>query len=438
MRQWAGILAIGGLLAACGDDELILPGVRLDLRDTVSGIGAGQDVAQSNLSKPISLPTPVNNSAWTHRGGTATHLMRQTALGQNLSPLWSISIGQGDSRRNRITADPVISDGRIFTADSQSTVSAVSTSGILLWSVDLIPANDKTDEVAGGGLAVEGDTLVVTTGSGRLVALNVNDGAVIWQQRLESQSASAPTIRNGIIYVSTRDSRAWAINLDNGRVRWQVPGTPSAAGVLGGASPAVTGDVAIFPFGSGEVLGTFPLGGVQRWASSVSGQRLGYVSALLDDITGDPVISGETVYVGNQAGRLVALDVRSGERKWTANEGAFSPVWPAGNSVFLISDLGALVRLDASTGQKIWAIELPYYTDVKAKKRDRVYAHYGPILAGGRLIVASNDGLIRSFDPVDGALLSTVEIPGGATTHPAVAEGTLYVVSAKGQLHAFR
>ena len=67
-----------------------------------------------------------------------------------------------------------------------------------------------------------------------------------------------------------------------------------------------------------------------------------------------------------------------------------------------------------------------------------VIAHHGPILAGGRLIVTSGDGLIRQFDPVSGAALETEKVPGGATTSPVVAGGVLYVVSKTGKLHAFR
>jgi outer membrane protein assembly factor BamB len=72
------------------------------------------------------------------------------------------------------------------------------------------------------------------------------------------------------------------------------------------------------------------------------------------------------------------------------------------------------------------------------KRRSEIVAHHGPVLAGGRLHVASNDGFLRSYDPRSGALLSSVEIPGGATSDPVVAGGVLYVVSTKGQLHAFR
>ena len=42
------------------------------------------------------------------------------------------------------------------------------------------------------------------------------------------------------------------------------------------------------------------------------------------------------------------------------------------------------------------------------------------------------------FDPTNGALVRSIEIPGGATSDPVVAGGTLYVVSADGKLLAYR
>jgi len=52
--------------------------------------------------------------------------------------------------------------------------------------------------------------------------------------------------------------------------------------------------------------------------------------------------------------------------------------------------------------------------------------------------VASSDGALRQFDPANGALLAQSELPGGAASNPVVANGTLYVVTKRGQLLAFR
>jgi outer membrane protein assembly factor BamB len=60
------------------------------------------------------------------------------------------------------------------------------------------------------------------------------------------------------------------------------------------------------------------------------------------------------------------------------------------------------------------------------------------VLAGGRLVIASGDGTLRMFNPTDGTLVGTTQLPGGAASAPALVGGSLYVVSEKGQLHAFR
>ena len=132
------------------------------------------------------------------------------------------------------------------------------------------------------------------------------------------------------------------------------------------------------------------------------------------------------------------MNSEDGERQWTAPFGAVEPVWPVGDSVFALTDASQLVRLDARSGEVIWARELPDYVKEKPKRRASIYAHYGPVLSGGRLVVASNDGYLRFFAPEDGSLVATVAVPGGATTAPVVAGSTLYVVSTNGQLLAFR
>jgi outer membrane protein assembly factor BamB len=222
-------------------------------------------------------------------------------------------------------------------------------------------------------------------------------------------------------------------------VLWTLPGTPSASGVLGAAGPAVSDSLVFFPFSSGEVTAALKSGGVRQWSTIVAGQRLGRAVGGITDITGDPVVSGNTVYVGNQGGRTVAIDAASGDRLWTAKDGALAPVLPVGNSVFLINDEARLVRLDAATGTPIWSVEMPFFVPTRrVQYRVAITAHFGPILAGGRLVVASGDGVLRFFNPADGSLVGTVNIPGGAASLPAVAGGTLYVTGQNGQLHAFR
>ncbi|RYH10453.1 quinoprotein [Tropicimonas sp. IMCC6043] len=434
------------MLAGCGGDPP-LPGERFDVRTPLEVIEAG-DVSPVEVGiPPVGAPVAgdvafgasaqVNHSEWTHRGGSATHRIQHPALGANLTPVWSTSIGSGDSRKAHITADPVVGAGRIFTLDSRSQVMAHSLGGATQWSRDLTPASDNNSDGSGGGLAYGDGRLFVTTGFGRLHALDPATGQTLWVQGFDAPVAGAPTVRDGMVYVASRDNRAFAVRADNGRLAWDLPAVPSPTATVNGAGPAVDSRLAIFPFGSAELVGA-QRDGQRSWATTLAGRRRGRAYSLISDISSDPVIVGDRVYVGSPSGRIAALDLATGGRIWTATEGAMSPVWVDGGSVFAVTDLEQLVRLNASTGEVIWAVDLPGFKSQRPRRYRDVYAHYGPVLAGNRLIVASDDGYIRSFNPRDGSLISAVEIPGGATTNPVVVNRTLYLVTTKGQLVAYR
>ncbi|WP_096785957.1 PQQ-like beta-propeller repeat protein [Rhodobacter sp. CZR27] len=438
-------LALLGLLCGC-ERELVLQGERFDVRAPLeASLPSEQDptpvdrsTVQVNASRPVALPAASANASWPQRGGNAAHLAPHAALSAAPQLVWSADIGAGNSRRNRISAAPVVADGRIFTMDAQSDVQATSTGGGQLWRVDLTPPSDSATDVSGGGLAHGAGRLFVTTGFGELVALDPASGSVLWRQDLGAPSTGAPTVDGDLVYVTGRDSSAWAIEASNGRVRWQIPGAPSSTGMIGGSAPAVTGTTVLFPFASGQVVAALREGGSQIWSAQVAGERLGRAYTSFRDITGDPVVADGVAYIGSAAGRMVALSTASGEQVWSAEEGALAPVAVAGGSLFLVSDEARLVRLDAATGEVIWSVEMPYWTKEKPKRRKAITAHYGPVLAGGRLMVASSDGAIRFFSPVNGALTGSVELPGGAASQPALAGGTAYVVSTDGKLLAFR
>ena len=436
------IASLSLLLIGCGDDDIILEGERLSARATAYpnavDIGSGLIDGQSTVDRTFTAPAVTNSAAWTHRAGNAAHYVSNPAFTTSPSLAWTVGIGQGNTRKHRITAQPVIADGRVYAMDSASKVTAVSTAGAPLWTAELTPPSEKARDASGGGLAVVDGKVFATTGFGEVIAMDAASGAIAWRQSLDAPATASPTVSGGLVYAVGRDNRAWAIDATNGRVKWQLPGTPDISGVVGGAAPAVTDSVAIFPFGSGELVAALRQGGVRLWGSAVSGKRQGRAYANITDITADPVVVGDVIYTGNQSGRAVALNLSSGTRLWTSRDGAFGPVSVAGNSVFMISDQSELIRLSANTGERIWGVELPYFKREKARRSKAIFAHYGPVLAGGVLWVASDDGTLKSYDPETGDTRASFEIPGGAASSMSFAGGTMYVLSERGQLHAFR
>lgn len=437
--QRNGHVALGVLLGAalalvgCSEKEIILPGDREDIRPTETDTAGTQ-----NQTRAIRLAAQTSNANWTQGIGTPAYRTTHPALRATPALAWSADIGTGNSRRQRMTAEPIVAGGLIYTLDASARVSAFASNGGTVWSTDLTPPRDAEGDATGGGMAWSGGRLYVSLGFGKLAALDAKTGAVLWQQQLEATGSGQPVIVDGLIYLVAGDDTGWAIRTDDGRIAWQVAGPPSLSNVLGAPAPAVSGKYAVFAFGSGDLVAVFRRGGLRRWEGSVAGQRIGRAISHISDVTGAPVIVGNRVYAGNHSGRLVAFDLEGGDRIWTAREGVLGNVWPAGDSVFVITDRLQLARISASDGAVIWAVDLPGYVKDKPRRRNAVYAHYGPVVAGGRVIVASSDGLLRSFAPDSGALVHQVAIPDGAASSPVVAGNTLYVLGTKGQLHAFR
>lgn len=425
---------IGALaLSACAERQEILPGPREDIRPDA------RDLTQTvNRSLPVSLPAQQTNANWAQAHGSAMFRTDHPALGSAPSLLWSANIGDGDSRRGRITANPVVAGGRVFTLDAGAQVMAHGLDGSRLWARDLRPERERAGQASGGGLAYDDGRIYASSGYGLMTAMDAETGAVIWQQKLEATGSGTPTVAGDLVYLVSGDDTAWAIDKDNGRIAWQLSAAPEVGNVIGGAAPALTDQFVIFAFGAGDVQAAFRKGGLRMWDAPIAGQRRFRASTKVVDITGDPVVVGDTVYVGTHSGRTVALKAGNGERIWTADDGAMDPVWPAGNALFLVNDRNELVRLSTEDGSRVWVQELPRFTRNRARRQVAVFAHYGPVVAGGQVVVASGDGFVRFFDPASGDLVRQVELPGGASTAPVVAGGTLYVVSKRGQLHAFR
>ncbi len=137
------------LLAGCGRaPDVILSGERLPLRESGGTLVAAP--------RGLALSAPQANADWTHRNGGPDHALGHPALGGALQSLFSVQIGEGNSRGARITAEPVVAGGRIFTLDARATVQAFSTGGEVLWSQSVVPPDAVRPDASGGGLATDG------------------------------------------------------------------------------------------------------------------------------------------------------------------------------------------------------------------------------------------------------------------------------------------
>jgi len=450
IRNLALMAALAAVAQGCSKPEEILVGLREDPRSPAYDVtdpnavnaaterAAADMAAFDNQSVPVNLGPVTNVASWTHRGGSASHLLPHAALSAQPVVAWSARIGQGNERKYRITAEPVSDGTRIFTMDSHAQVVATSTAGATLWAADMSLPGERAGAATGGGLALGDGKLFATTGEGALIAIDPASGEILWRQKFASAVQGAPTVSGGLIFVATAGSQAYAVRSDNGRIAWQLAGVPSQSGVSAVSAPAIAGNLVLFPLANGSLLGADVGDGTVKWVARAAGDRLGAAHSVLQDFTGEPVVAGNMVYVATAAGKAEAVGL-DGQLRWSADQGAQGMMAVAGGALFFVTDEGKLVRLSASDGSMVWSVDLPRYVKFdKPRKLKSIYPAFGPVLASGKLWIAAGDGVLRAFDPASGAPVGEVALPAGAAARPITVGGALYVVTEKGQLVALR
>jgi len=305
-----------------------------------------------------------------------------------------------------------------------------------LWRANTVKEEGNKPARFGGGVSVNGDRVFAANGLGDVVALNVADGSEIWRKRPGGPLRGAPTLANGNVYVITQDNQLFALTQDAGDVAWSASASLESQGVFGVAAPASGGSTVIAGFSSGELNAYRYENGRTLWAEVLSRSSMSTSVSSLSDIDAEPVIDQGRVYAVGQGGRMVAMDIASGQRMWEQNIAGISTPWAAGEWLFVVTDDARLLAISRGSGKIRWMSQLPHYRNEKKSKG--LITWVGPLLAGGRLVLANTEGELVFVSPTDGSVLSKIETKEGITLQPIVANSTLYVFDDKGRLSAYR
>lgn len=406
-----------------------LPGKRISVLSQ-------QAALEPEESIQILLTAPTPNDEWPQAGGYANHAMYHMELGPAPQQIWSVSIGEGSAKRTRLLASPVEAQGKVFTLDAAGQARAFDArNGGLVWESNTAP-EDEDDEMPGGGLAFEGGAVFATTGYGQVVAMQADSGAIVWRKSVSAPVRSAPTVRNGKVFVQAADNQLHVLSAENGDVLWTHQGLPENTTFLGGTSPAVDGDVVVVAYSSGELFALRTEGGNMLWQEQLSTIRRTDAAAALTDVLALPVIDRGRVYAIGNADSLVALDLNSGARLWEREIGGLQTPWIDGDTLFLVSNSNDALAVEAATGKIIWVTPLQIWQDEESRKGRIQWV--GPLLASDRLVIAGSTGELLALSPYDGAILGLDEAPDGVRIAPILANSTLYFLTVAGELVAYR
>jgi len=382
----------------------------------------------------VTLPPVLRNASWAQQDGGPTHVGGNLAGG--LTKSWARGIGAGGDYRTRITSQPLIVGDRIFTYDSNGVISAWDLGGgQRIWTTPTKPEKNRSGNL-GGGIAEDGGRIYAATGRAEVMALNSSDGSIIWRKPLGSPARSAPTVANGALFLCTINQQMLAFSAENGAPLWSFQATKADAGVMAVASPAVSNGLVVAGFESGDLAAVAADTGTLAWSDNL-GTLKGTASLLeFATVRGAPVLDNGLVYAIGLGGLMASLDLRSGRRVWERDVPGGNTPWLAGDTLFIIDTSQRVAAMSKLDGTVHWVAHLPQFENPKRTKG--LISWTGPALIAGKLIAVSTNSHLSVIDPLDGRIVSDMDLSSSVSVPPIAAAGTLLILSDDATLTAYR
>jgi outer membrane protein assembly factor BamB len=179
-----------------------------------------------------------------------------------------------------------------------------------------------------------------------IYALDMATGSLKWSKSLGGAVIYSPTLSDdGTLYVATMARELMALNTENGEILWQRKFEESLW-----SQPALHEDTLFFGDLGGKAYGINRLNGEDIW-----------VQSLTDPVTGKPTVTEDSVIFATENGTLAALSF-TGERKWTETVTGklYNGPVPFEDKLLVGVALGeSPLVLKTNSGQNIWSFIAP-------------------------------------------------------------------------------
>jgi len=278
-----------------------------------------------------------------------------------------------------------------------------------------------------------------------IIAVDVRTGKRRWHYSSPSQIRQGPSLFKDTVYFTPEDGHLRALDRGTGKTRWVSPVSVLSARlveqVLYGwgkevqaieprtgkqlwnhtfsmyveACPWPQAGLVFAGTSGGAVYGLDSKTGDEKWRT----EGTGYIFYTL--VPGD-----DAVVIRDTSGRMCAIDIKTGAQRWCyepSQGGSGSPAVAGGMALTEIS-YRSIDAIDMATGERKWsfpevttdsALTFPNFSTLE-RTQDLVY-------------FGANDGYLRAVDARTGAVKWKFRPPGGVAARPVIAGAAVYLVS---------
>ncbi len=337
-----------------------------------------------------------------------------------LKKQWSSKIGDGQGDGfYKIT--PTLVDGVLYVASSDGEVAAISAAdGDRLWRVEL-------ERPLSGGVGYHDRSLYLGGADGSVLQLSADDGVVEWEAAVSGEVLAAPAVSDDWVIVQTYDGKLLGFQSGADEPTWTFTSDVPVLTLRGTSTPILVGGNAIAGFGDGKVIAIDVNSGNVSWESRIGVPQGSSEIDRIVDIDGAMTQQGIELFVASYQGRVVSLDNRTGRKLWQQNVSSVTGTHVGFGNVY-VADVDGTLSAFLRTGQGVrWQnIELGY------RQLSR------PTPVSSYVATVDFDGYLHLLSQVDGQIVGRTKIGGDAARADMIADsGRLIIFADNGQLLAY-
>lgn len=295
-------------------------------------------------------------------------------FGSNDHFLYAVNIADGAQRwkfktGSRVASSPAAAQGRVYFASYDGNIYAVdakngeqqwkfTTEGERRFAGRHLHGNDPTGEsmpdpfdfYLSSPTVVQG-TVYVGSGDGNVYALDAATGALHWKFHTGNVVHASPAVANGTLYIGSWDSYFYALDAKSGQERWRFKTGEDhdIANQVGIQSSATVADgIVYFGCRDSNLYALDALTGTKKWAYSTKGSW----------VISTPIAKDGTLYfTTSDSGLFLAVDAKSGVLKYSLSFHhwpMFSSPAIAGGNLYIGSNAGTLMAIDLDKHASAW------------------------------------------------------------------------------------
>lgn len=334
-----------------------------------------------------------------------------------IQPLWQAKLSESKTA----VFLPVYNDGALYAADEDGVLVKLDpATGREIWRVE-------TKSQLSGGVGIGGGMILLGTYKGEVLVFD-ETGRSLWQSRVPSEILSPPQTDNGIVVVRTGDSKLYGLSATDGKQIWSYQGVTPPLTVRSFVGVTITRGAVFAGFPGGKLIALDLFTGNVGWEAAVSQPHGVTELERMTDISSLPVVDENQVCAVAYRGRAACFEVSNGNQIWARDASSSTGMVVDSSHVYISEDHGIVAAYDKSSGAAVWK-----HGKLGSRKLSALM-----IARGARLAVGDDQGYVTLISRKDGFPAGRAPTDGSAIlSRPEYLPDGFVVQTQKGGLFAF-